>query len=80
MRIGPRRAPEATGRGGCGDILYPPEVPLLWVESDYVADSLHSNAAGYAAALQPSTSSPEAFGPLLAAEMVHGHNSIQYCH
>lgn len=70
------RVPGATGRGGCGEVLCPPAVPPLWPGTDCVSDSPHSSAAACAAALPPSTSSPEVFGPLLGAERAHSDHSL----
>lgn len=66
-RSGPRGAPGATGRGVCGEVLWPPAVLPLWTDCGH----LHSNAAVCAAALPPSTSSPEAFAPPPGAERTH---------
>lgn len=75
-RRGFRHAPGATGRGGCGEVLCPSGVLPLWSGTDCVSDSLHSSVAACAAALPPSTSCPEVFGPLLGAERTHSYHLL----
>ena len=60
MRI-PRRAPGATGRGGCAACLCPPAEPRLWAGCE--SEPPHSSAAGCGAAPPLSTSSPSDAAP-----------------